>query len=49
MVVSTLLLDPGGLPDASVAVLIKVAGQDREQRHQIEHGEHADTNHEFHQ
>lgn len=49
MVVSTLLLDPGRLPDGSVAVLIKVAGQDGQQRDQVEHGEHGDTNHELHQ
>lgn len=48
VVVSTLLLDPGRLPDGSVAVLIKVAAQDGQQRDQVEHGEHADTNHELH-
>lgn len=48
VVVPTLLLDPGRLPDASVAVLIKVAGQNGQQRDQVEHGEHANTNHELH-
>lgn len=49
MVVSALLLHPGGLPDGPVAALIKVAGHDGQQGNQVENGEHADANHEFHQ
>lgn len=49
VVVSALLLDPGGLPDGPVAALIEVAGQNGQQWNQVEHGEHADTNHELHQ
>lgn len=49
MVLPTLLLNPGRLPDGSVAVLIKVAAQNGQQRDQVERGEHGDSNHELHQ
>ena len=49
MVVSTLLLNPGRLPDGSVVVLVKVASQDGQQGDQVEHREHGDTNHELDQ
>lgn len=49
VVVSALLLNPGRLPDCPVAVLVEVAAQNGEKRHQVENGEHADTDHELNQ
>ena len=49
VVVPATLLDPGGLPDGPVGVLVQVAGQHGQQGDQVEDGEHGDADHELDQ
>lgn len=41
------VMDPGPLPGAAVALFVGVAGQQGDQRNQVEAAEHADADHEL--
>ncbi len=49
VVVSAALLHPCGLPNGAVRLFIQVTAHHSQQRHQIQHGEHTDPDHELHQ
>lgn len=49
MIAPAVLLHPRALPRAPVGVLVQVAANHRQQRHQVERREHAHSDHELDQ